>query len=184
VNLGPRPFPFWLAAYLAWTWGMRLFELALSARHTRRLRERGAREYGRDHFWIFVVLHALYPVMLVYEVVWLGTHAPPILVWILVEVWLSAQVMRFAAIRTLGEFWNVRIWVLPGMQPIRTGFYEKLRHPNYIAVVLELISGPLMFGAWRTAIAASVLNAIALSIRIPVENRAIAEAAAAEPPTR
>jgi isoprenylcysteine carboxyl methyltransferase (ICMT) family protein YpbQ len=34
-----------------------------------------------------------------------------------------------------------------------------------------------MFGAWRTALAGSLLNAGALAVRIPAEERALREAA-------
>jgi methyltransferase len=64
------------------------------------------------------------------------------------------------------------------MAPVRDGPYRWLRHPNYLAVILELVSIPMIFGAWRTATAASVVNAVALAIRIPAENRALREAPA------
>jgi hypothetical protein len=40
-------------------------------------------------------------------------------------------------------------------------------------VVLELFAGPMMFGAWRTALAISALNAMALAVRIRAEERAL-----------
>ena len=33
-----------------------------------------------------------------------------------------------------------------------------------------------MFGAWRTALAASLVNAVALAIRIPAQRRALEQA--------
>ena len=51
--------------------------------------------------------------------------------------------------------------------------YRWLRHPNYLAVVLEQLSAPLMFGAWRTAIAISLANLVLLRIRIRCEERAL-----------
>jgi methyltransferase len=63
--------------------------------------------------------------------------------------------------------------VLPGAPLVRRGPYRWLRHPNYVAVIVELASAPLMFGAWRTALAASALNLAALAIRVRVEERAL-----------
>jgi len=96
-------------------------------------------------------------------------------------VWLAAQGLRVAAVRALGERWNVRIVVVPGEPPVSRGIYRWLAHPNYLAVALEFVSAPTMFGAWRTAGAFSALNALAMAVRIPAEERALREAAG---PTR
>jgi len=150
----------------------RLAELVLSARHARRLRARGGFESGRGHFALFVVLHTLFPLAVLAEVGFLG--ARPFRGW---PVWLAlfvlAQALRIWSIHSLGERWNARIWVVPGEPPIVHGPYRWMRHPNYLAVTLELPAAAMMFGAWRTALAASALNAIALAIRIPAEERAL-----------
>jgi methyltransferase len=56
------------------------------------------------------------------------------------------------------------------------GPYRFLRHPNYLAVVIELLAAPMMFGAWRTALVIGVLDAFALSVRIRSEDRALGRA--------
>jgi methyltransferase len=59
---------------------------------------------------------------------------------------------------------------------VRSGPYRFIPHPNYLAVALELFALPLVFEAWITALAASVLNAILLlGVRIPTEERALRE---------
>jgi methyltransferase len=57
------------------------------------------------------------------------------------------------------------------------GIYRWLAHPNYVAVALEFVSASLLFGAWRTAGVFSALNALAMSVRVPAEERALREAA-------
>ena len=84
--------------------------------------------------------------------------------------------------RALGERWTTRVLVVPGEPPVRHGIYRWLRHPNYLAVAIELIAAPLMFGAWRTAIAGSLANLILLGVRIRCEDRALAGAAVEPPP--
>ncbi len=163
-----------LGAYLAIVALQRVGELLLSARNLARLRTRGARELSATHFPLFIVLHAGYPIALVAEVL-AGARAPGYWPWAL-AVWLVAQALRIAAIGALGERWNVRIVVLPGQPPVRRGIYRWLRHPNYVAVALEFVSAPLMFGAWRTLIGASLLNAVAMAVRIPAEERALEQA--------
>lgn len=167
-----------LAAFLAFVALQRFAELALSTRNARVLAARGAREYGREHFGWFVLIHALFPVALIAEILVLGARpgaAAPF--W--VAAWLGAQLLRLAAVRALGERWNVRVLVVPGAPLVRSGPYRWLRHPNYVAVMIESVAAPMMFGAWRTAIAFAVANALVLRVRIACENRALEDPAAA-----
>ena len=147
-------------------------ELALSARHERALRARGAVEHGRGHFPWIVLLHVLWPPALIAEVEFAGARPGP--TW---PVWfallLIAQGLRVASIHALGERWTTRIWVLPGVAPVRRGPYRWLRHPNYLAVALELAAAPMLFGAWRTALLATLANAALMAVRIPIEARAV-----------
>jgi len=165
-----------LAMYLVVLAIQRSWELWLSRRNWEKLRAQGAREVAGSHFPLFVALHVLYPFALVCEVVLGARPGPGWPLW--AAVWIAAQWLRYASVRALGERWNVRIVLLPGAPLVQGGPYRWLPHPNYLAVALELISAPLVFGAWRTAAAATLVNAIAMAVRIPAENRALREAAA------
>ena len=63
--------------------------------------------------------------------------------------------------------------VVPGLAPVR-GAVPDLPHPNYVAVVLEGIALPLVHAGWITAVVFTVLNAVLLTVRIRVENAALA----------
>jgi methyltransferase len=156
--------------------GQRLGELLLSARHLPYIRAQGGREYGRSHFPLIVAVHMLFPVVFVFELVHYATR--PGSMWAL---WLFlfgvAQILRYAAIIALGRRWTTRVFVIPGAPLVRTGPYRWLRHPNYVAVVIEFIAAPMLFGAWRTALVIGVLNAAALALRIRCENGALQRAA-------
>ena len=108
-------------------------------------------------------------------------HRPflPALGWPMLALVVAAQALRWWCITTLGPQWNTRVIVVPGAALVERGPYRYLKHPNYVAVVLEFIAIPMMFGAWRTAIATSVANLVLLTIRIRAEERALASAAAA-----
>jgi methyltransferase len=161
-----------LAIFIAVVAAQRVGELILSARNARRVRALGAREFGAAHFPLLVAVHTLFLVSLTCEVCFLG--ARPGAAWPLwLVLWLGAQALRYAAIRALGDRWNVRILVVPGAPLVQRGPYRFFRHPNYVAVVIELVAASMLFGAWRTAIGISALNAIALRIRIRAEDQAL-----------
>jgi methyltransferase len=149
------------------------FELRLSARNARRAVAQGAAEVGaRDYSWM-VAVHATFLVACAAEVLLLGTsfHVP--WGWIAFAGALGTQGLRYWAIAALGDRWNTRIFVVLGAPPIVRGPYRLLRHPNYVAVTLELLFVPLIHGAWLTALAFSLANAALLAVRIPKEERAL-----------
>jgi methyltransferase len=76
-------------------------------------------------------------------------------------------------IATLGPRWTTRIIVLPDAPLVRNGPYRRVDHPNYLIVALEIAVLPLAFGLAGVALAFSVLNAVALSVRIRAENQAL-----------
>lgn len=159
----------------------RIAELRISARHLERLLARGAVEFGHSHFPGFVLLHLALPVSLTFEVIAGGARPPTAWPWLLPPLAL-ASLLRIAAIRSLGDRWHVRVWVVPGAPPVRSGIYRWIAHPNYLAVVIELALAPLLIGAWRTALAASLVNATLVSIRLRVEERSLRWAAAGAAP--
>jgi methyltransferase len=156
--------------------GQRLGELYLSAKHLPYIRAHGGREYGRAHFPLIVAVHVLFPILFVIELTHHHTDGGALWpLWLI--VFAAAQILRYSAIVALGQRWNTRVFVLPGVPPVRTGPYRWLRHPNYVAVVVEFAAAPMIFGAWRTAIVISVLNAAVLAVRIRCENEALQRAA-------
>ena len=167
------PVPAWgLAMFLVVLAVQRTGELLHSAGNVKRLVAQGARQAGANHFPLLVLVHVMFPVMLVMEVLVLGARPGPFwTVWL--GVWLAAQALRYAAVRALGERWTVGIWVVPGASLVRRGPYRLIPHPNYLAVVAELLAAPMMFGAWRAAITIGAINLLALSIRIRAEERAL-----------
>ena len=154
----------------------RLLELRLSRRHERILRARGAVERGREHYPLMVGLHVLWLLSTLVEGLLRGPDLPTY--WpIPLAFFLLAQLLRYWVIFTLGENWNTRVLVVPGTKLVRRGPYRYLNHPNYVVVAIEIATFPLIFGAWVTALAFSVLNAALLYVRIREENRALAELA-------
>jgi methyltransferase len=145
----------------------RLAELVLARRNTARLMAQGAYETGAGHYPLIVGVHAAWLATL-----WLlGWDRPLSLAWLAVFVVL--QLLRIWVIASLGPRWTTRIVILPGGTLVRRGPYRFLRHPNYAIVVGEIAVAPLAFGLVGAAVAFSLLNALALWVRIRVESRAL-----------
>jgi methyltransferase len=85
----------------------------------------------------------------------------------------AAQALRSWSVATLGQNWNTRVIVIPGIEPVTSGPYRYIRHPNYVAVALEIACVPLIRGLVIIALAFSVGNAILLAFRIRLEEQAL-----------
>jgi methyltransferase len=155
----------------------RLAELTLSKRHAAWAFSRGGQEFGRGHFPAMVVLHSALLVGTVAEVWLLERPFLPILGWTALAIVIASQSLRWWCIASLGRQWNTRVIVVPGLPLVSRGPYRRLRHPNYVAVVLEGAALPLVHSAWATAAVFTLLNAALLARRIQVEERALATVA-------
>jgi methyltransferase len=154
----------------------RLVEVVISTRHARWAFARGGVEFGQKHFPWMVALHTALLVGALAEVFLLDRPFLPWLGWPMLAIALLCQLGRYWVIWALGEQWNTRVIVVPGLSRVTRGPYRYrwLPHPNYLIVVVEGIALPLVHSAWITAIVFTVLNAILLlKFRIPTEDRAL-----------
>jgi len=151
----------------------RIFELNLAGRNARRAFDRGAIEVGQAHYRVMVAFHALFIVSCAVEAAFFPHTLPSIVAWIALFAEMCAQALRYWAVSTLGDRWNTRIVVTPDREPVTTGPYRFMRHPNYLAVVIEIAAVPMIGGAIFTAIAFSIGDALILAVRIPAEERAM-----------
>ena len=151
----------------------RLAEMAVSKRHAAWAFARGGVEMGQRHFPWMVALHTALLVGCVVEVVAADRPFVPWLGWPMLVLVVLAQGLRWWCIATLGPRWNTRVIVVPGSPLVTGGPYRLLRHPNYVAVVVEGIALPLVHTAWVTVLVFTVLNAWLLTVRIRVEEQAL-----------
>jgi methyltransferase len=164
----------WYAVLVAAVAAERIAELVVSARHLAWARARGGVESGAGHYPAMAAVHTLLLVSCVVEVRAFDRPFVPWLGWPMLLVVIGTQALRWWCVRTLGPQWNTRVVVVPGLPLVRRGPYRLLRHPNYLAVVVEVAALPLVHTAWLTALVFSALNAAVLSVRIPAEQRALA----------
>jgi methyltransferase len=157
----------------------RVAELVVSLRNAAWSRERGGVETGAGHYPFMVVLHTGLLVGALVEAWVRRPDVPAWLAWSMLALVLASQVLRWWCIATLGRRWNTRVIVVPDLAPVDGGPYRWLRHPNYVAVVVEGAALPLVHAAWLTALVFTVLNAWLLRVRIRVEEAALATLPAA-----
>jgi methyltransferase len=160
----------------------RIAELVVSTRNARWSFARGGVEFGKRHFPPMVALHTGLLLACLAEV-WFGDRPfIPWLGWPMLVLVLASQALRWWCIAVLGPRWNTRVIIVKDLPLVAGGPYRWLKHPNYVAVVVEGFALPLVHTAWITAIAFTVLNAVLLlAVRIPVENRALATVVPARP---
>jgi methyltransferase len=151
----------------------RLGELYLSNRNAAWAFSQGAQEFGQGHYRFMTVFHTAFLVSCALEPLVLSRSFVAPFGYLFLFLALAAQALRYWAITTLGSRWNTRVIVLPTFEPVKGGPYRFVRHPNYVAVILELAVLPLIHGAYLTAILFTVGNALLLRVRINVEEAAL-----------
>lgn len=154
----------------------RCLELAISRRNTRRLLDRGGVRVRSGAYPWMVALHTGFLLACPLEVWLLERPLVPALAVAMMLLLASALALRYWVMLTLGDRWSTQIICLPGAPRVVSGPYRWVKHPNYVAVVAELVALPLIHGAWLTALFFSLGNAAVLRVRIRAENGALCRA--------
>jgi methyltransferase len=90
-----------------------------------------------------------------------------------VIVLMAGKLLKAWAIRSLGDRWTYRVFVLPGAPLVTGGPYRWLRHPNYVGVIGELVGFALLVGARFTGPLAVLVFGELLRRRIRAEEHAL-----------
>ena len=149
-----------------------LGEAVLSAHNERVLRERGAIEPPDD---VIGTMRWAYPgsfLAMALEGAWNGPSSPEILAAGLAVLGF-AKALKLWAISTLGTRWTYRVLVLPNAPLIDRGPYAMFRHPNYLAVVGEIVGMAFLVSAPVTGVLSFLGFGWLLTRRIAVEDRAL-----------
>ena len=158
---------------------LRLWEASYSFRRLAEDRKAGSAETIKEPiFPAMVALHGAWLLSCFLEVsLWRpGFHA--LLVLSMLVLWGLALGLRAWVMLTLGECWNVRLIKRKNQPVVATGPYRYIRHPNYVAVILEIAVVPLLVGAYWTALVGSVANGLLLWRRIAGEEAYLMQNAA------
>ncbi|ATO28566.1 hypothetical protein RA13_11425 [Bacillus atrophaeus] len=152
----------------------RIAEIIVAKQNEQKVKKQGAIEYGEGHYPYIVLMHVLFFVSLICEVLLLHKESSSWWIGILTAI-ILVQGVRYWALLSLGAHWNTKILVVPDAELIKKGPYKWLKHPNYAVVMVEIILLPLLYGAYWTLILFTILNAFMLSVRIRVEDKALRE---------
>ena len=166
-----RPTDVMIATSIA-IFGFMLVEARRAARNERAQRARGGVEPPGDVYRIMRVAYPAAFLGMILEGASLGTPAAS-LAAAGGALFAGAKALKWWAILALGPCWTFRLIVVPGMAPVRAGPYRWLRHPNYLAVVAELLAVALMTGARVAGPIATAIFWLLILKRIAVENRAL-----------
>jgi methyltransferase len=152
----------------------RIIELIISKRNLRWSFAQGGIEFGRSHYKYMVSIHVFLLGGSLVEV-WLARPTLiPALSWLMFALAIASQALRWWCITTLGKRWNTQVVIIPGKPVCTTGPYKWLKHPNYLAVIIEGFALPMVGFAWITAVTFTILNAGVLTTRLRSENAALA----------
>jgi len=147
----------------------RLLELRISRRNQRRLAGQGITKATEPHFRWMVLLHGGVLAGAAAEVLWLGRPLIFALAIPMTGLFVAANLLRWWVIRTLAGHWNVEVMASSSLGVVTAGPYRWVRHPNYLAVIMELFALPMIHTAWITALAGTAANLEVLRRRLRVE---------------
>jgi methyltransferase len=156
--------PSWAQAVLAYVIIQRLAELVYANSNTRRLLAEGGKEYGRNHYPLFILLHGSWLI----AIVLFAQPAPAPKLWLL-AAFIVSQAFRFWTLASIGRWWTTRIISAPSFPRVRKGPYRFLPHPNYTVVVIEIALLPMLLGAHMLVLPFTIANALLLAWRIRIE---------------
>ena len=151
---------------------MMLAESLVSRSHERTLRRQGAVEPPGD---VYATMLWAYPGAFAAMALEGMLAGPPATFVAAAGVILMAasKALKWWAMASLGVRWTFRVLIVPGAPLVTHGPYAIWRHPNYIAVVGELLAMALMSNARISGPVATLLFSWLMWQRIRVEERAL-----------
>jgi protein-S-isoprenylcysteine O-methyltransferase Ste14 len=88
--------------------------------------------------------------------------------------------LRVWAILTLDRFFTFVVAIVPDQRVVQHGPYRMLRHPGYAGALLALLGAGIVLANWLSLLVLVLVPALVLSVRITVEEGALAGALGAE----
>ena len=145
-----------------------------SKRNIGRLQEQRQILPSSDRAFPWMLLtHVVFFVLTPLEVVLLDREFLPALGIPMIVLFVLAGLLRWWATSLLKGQWNSKVVVPEDLQPVTTGPYRVVRHPNYLAISVELLAAGLIYSAFLSTIVVAALNLWAIIKRIHAEEEAL-----------
>ena len=148
----------------------RLVEVAISRHNQKKMRQQGAQKIREPHFPWLVLFHAVILIAAGAEVLFLHRPLIPALAIAMAVLFILSNLLRYWVIHLLADLWNIQIMDSSRIGIVTSGPYRWVRHPNYVGVVLEVFSLPMIHTAWITAIAGTLGYFEILRRRLKIED--------------
>lgn len=161
------------AVFVAFAVLLALLERGYALKNERRLRAAGAREIAPAVFLWMVPVYSLHFVAALFEHAALLRH--PARGWVIAMAGLFAasKGLKLWAILHLDGLFTMRVFIPERPVVVGTGPYRLMRHPNYVAVMGEMTTLPLLGGSWMTALVFGAAFLVILRARVRTEEEAL-----------
>jgi methyltransferase len=145
-----------------------------SGRNIRRLQERRQILPSSDRaFPWMLVTHIAFFVLTPLEIVLLKREFVPALGIPMIGLFVLSTLLRWWATSLLKEQWNSKVVVPTDLHPVTSGPYRLVRHPNYLAISLELLAAGLIYSAFLSTAIVGAINLFAIVKRIHTEEKVL-----------
>lgn len=152
---------------------LRLTTLFFSIRNEKRIKGRGAVEYGHGNSALLTLAHIAYYAAAIYECYASAAMFDNVSM-VGVGVMAFAYVVLFYVIYKLRDIWTVKLYILKNQRIDRSFLFRNVRHPNYfLNIIPELIGTALLCHAWYTLCIGLPIYLIPLFVRIRQEEQAM-----------
>lgn len=151
-----------------------VFEVRLSKRNSENLQKQGAREIAPGTLPLMTALYMLMYAGAICEFAWLRKSISIPQFAGFAGLYVLAKALKYWSVKSLGPYWTMKVLIVPGTRVVVSGPYRWIRHPNYVAVLMEIAGTTLSGRAYITCLGVLVLFAFVLYHRIRREEEALA----------
>ena len=150
-----------------------LAERRISLVNERRMLREGGAEVSPWVFRLMVPVYSLiFPAAIVEHL--LASRRPPfVLVAAMLILFLASKGLKLWVVLHLKGLWTMKVIVPDRLIVVTSGPYRFMRHPNYVAVMGEIVALPLVGGAYATAAAGAACFFLILIARVRTEEAAL-----------